>query len=224
MSRRILLLAILTATLVVPLAAPAFGHREDPGRCSTACEIERGRSVVVSSPADSHREDAAQCSAECQADVERARSVTAKYRDEKMALRDGFAPATRCESMGRENGAMGMHYLNGARFSLPHQPSVEAPEVLLYIPEATGTLRLVGVEYAVAVFQDGMPYYGIDPPDPARINPPPVLFGHSFDGPMQGHVPGMPWHYDLHVWAWSHNPRGTFAQHNPREACSPNVP
>jgi hypothetical protein len=178
----------------------------------------------MSPPADRHREDAARCSAECQADVERARSVTARYRDEKMALLDGFVPTIKCESLGPEDGAMGIHYLKAAQYFTPHQPSVETPEALLYMPEATGARRLVGLEYALPVSQDGVPYYGIDPPDRARINPPPVLFGHSYDGPMQGHVPGQPWHYDLHVWAWSHNPRGMFAQHNPQETCFPREP
>jgi hypothetical protein len=213
MSRRIPLLAMLTATLVVPIAPPAGAHRGD--------KVDRALSVLVplEPPADSGRADAAQCSTECQADLDRARSATARYRDEQTALVDGFVPASRCESDPSGGGAMGMHYLNAARYSAPHELSVEAPEVLLYFAEATGNRRLAGIEYAVPVFQDGVPYYGIDPPDPARINPPPVLFGHPFDGPMPGHIPGQSWHYDLHVWAWSDNPRGLFAQYNPQEAC-----
>ena len=36
-------------------------------------------------------------------------------------------------------------------------------------------------------------------------------FGRGFDGPMEGHEPGMPVHYDLHAWVWKRNPGGTFA-------------
>ena len=32
-----------------------------------------------------------------------------------------------------------------------------------------------------------------------------------FDSPMLGHEPGMPVHYDLHVWLYRHNPAGLFA-------------
>jgi hypothetical protein len=47
----------------------------------------------------------------------------------------------------------------------------------------------------------------------------PSLFGLPFDGPMLGHEPGMPIHYDLHVWLYKHNPAGTFAMWNPRVSC-----
>jgi hypothetical protein len=36
---------------------------------------------------------------------------------------------------------------------------------------------------------------------------------------MDGHGPGMPVHYDLHVWLFKKNPRGMFAEFNPRVAC-----
>lgn len=47
----------------------------------------------------------------------------------------------------------------------------------------------------------------------------PTLFGRAFDGPMLGHGPGMPVHYDQHVWLWKHNPNGMFAQWNPTLSC-----
>jgi hypothetical protein len=55
---------------------------------------------------------------------------------------------------------------------------------------------------------------------PTVDNAAPVLFGRVFDGPMPGHAPGMPWHYDLHVWVWKHNPGGIFAQFNPTVSCN----
>jgi hypothetical protein len=36
---------------------------------------------------------------------------------------------------------------------------------------------------------------------------------------MPGHQPGMPIHYDLHVWLWMDNPSGMFAPWNPRVRC-----
>ncbi|HUG65708.1 MAG TPA: hypothetical protein VMK83_10860 [Gaiellaceae bacterium] len=48
----------------------------------------------------------------------------------------------------------------------------------------------------------------------------PSLFGRAFDGPMPGHNPFMPVHYDLHVWVAEHNPSGVFALFNPALSCS----
>ena len=41
----------------------------------------------------------------------------------------------------------------------------------------------------------------------------------TFDGPMPGHNPSMPWHFDLHAWLWAENPAGTFAMFNPTLSC-----
>jgi hypothetical protein len=43
--------------------------------------------------------------------------------------------------------------------------------------------------------------------------------GQSFDGPMPGHNPDMPVHYDLHVWLYKYNPAGLFAAWNSRVNC-----
>ncbi len=47
----------------------------------------------------------------------------------------------------------------------------------------------------------------------------PELFGKKFDGPMPGHGPGMPVHYDLHAYIWTTNPAGTLATWNPEVSC-----
>jgi hypothetical protein len=36
---------------------------------------------------------------------------------------------------------------------------------------------------------------------------------------MFGHAPGMPVHYDLHVWLWKTNPSGLFNPWNPDLSC-----
>lgn len=43
--------------------------------------------------------------------------------------------------------------------------------------------------------------------------------GVPFEGPMPGHGPGMPVHYDLHAWIWKANPEGTFTTWNPNVTC-----
>jgi hypothetical protein len=103
------------------------------------------------------------------------------------------------------------------------------PELLLYEPTPTGGLRLVGVEYFQSVLvHDGdpstndlpEPYFGHQPPPTDRIvGSTPQLFGQPFDGPMEGHIPQMPWHWDLHAWIWQANPDGIFAPFNPRIRC-----
>jgi hypothetical protein len=89
-------------------------------------------------------------------------------------------------------------------------------------------MRLVGVEYVQPVLlrnpETGVvaPWFA-QGPWPANyivVTPTPQLFGQTFQGPMPGHVPGMPWHWDLHVWVWANNPSGMFAQWNPALSCA----
>ena len=41
----------------------------------------------------------------------------------------------------------------------------------------------------------------------------------AVNGPMAGHNPQMPWHYDLHAWVIENNPAGMFSQWNPSISC-----
>ncbi len=43
--------------------------------------------------------------------------------------------------------------------------------------------------------------------------------GHPFEGPMEGHEPGMPIHFDLHAWVYRHNPDGELTSFNPTVRC-----
>jgi hypothetical protein len=133
-------------------------------------------------------------------DLRRARVATAKYHNVKRALRDGYRPTGGC--VESESGVMGIHYINDALASDGGTFDVTRPELLLYVPGPFGP-RLVGLEYFA--------------PDTGQ--PAPHLFGQRFDGPMAGHEPGQPVHYDLHVWAWWPNPNGLFAQFNPWVSC-----
>ena len=132
--------------------------------------------------------------------IAQVRQATAKYHNVEQALNDGYIPVSGCEAIPGV-GAMGIHYLNPALASdLTIDPL--APEVLLYVPSGKG-LRLVGVEYFVA----------------SVGQPAPTVLGRTFDGPMAGHGPGMPEHYDLHAWVWQANPEGMFAAWNPSLSC-----
>lgn len=140
---------------------------------------------------------------------------TAKYHDVNRAVADGYLPDPVCASSPM--GAMGIHYVNPQILQQPLDP--RKPSILLYEPTARG-LRLVGVEWMQPVIVNGAPWMqpeSIPPPPP--FNPAPVLFGETFDGPMPGHNPQMPWHYDLHVWLWKRNPTGLFSAWNPNVHC-----
>lgn len=148
------------------------------------------------------------------------RQATAGYKDVNRALADGYVPVSPCVEVPGL-GAMGIHYLNpGLAADLAVDPLT--PEILLYAPSGNG-LRLVAVEYFVAALANTeagpVPWFAAEAPALGFFNPAPSLMNRTFNGPMEGHDPGMPWHYDLHVWAWQANPAGTFQEFNPKVAC-----
>lgn len=139
------------------------------------------------------------------------KSLNAKYANVRLAVANGYRPEGACVSSPQ--GAMGIHYLNPRLVASPAIVSRQ-PEILLYVPRAGGGLRLVGVEY-FKVDADQRLATAFDRPR---------LFGRAFEGPMMGHGPGMPVHYDRHVWLYAPNPRGMFALYNPTLTCSPPAP
>ena len=134
------------------------------------------------------------------------RAVTAKYADVRVALANGYRRASPC--VVSPQGTMGFHYIH-PRLATTPTIIVRQPEILLYVPQPGGGLRLVGVEYWKA-----------DPDQ--RLTTAvgrPMLWGKAFHGPMKGHAPDMPVHFDLHVWLFAPNPRGLFADFNPTVSC-----
>ena len=154
------------------------------------------------------------------------RQATAAFHDVDTAIGAGYASPVGGHCDETAAGAMGVHSMNPALLQAPALIP-ERPEVLLYLPSGSGNYRLVGVEYMQILLlrntQTGQVAPWFSPgPWPAGyvvVNSTPSLLGQRFQGPMAGHVPGMPWHYDLHVWAWAPNPNGMFAQWNPALGC-----
>jgi hypothetical protein len=140
-------------------------------------------------------------------DLQRARAATRRFRSVEVAREAGYHATGECAE-DPKYGGMGIHYANEELLA-DGQLDVTKPEILVYQPMPSGKLRLGAVEYfQVDADQDLAT-------DPDR----PFLFGLPFDGPMLGHEPGMPIHYDLHVWLYRHNPAGLFAAWNPRVQC-----
>ncbi len=130
------------------------------------------------------------------------------YQDVDRALADGFVPVSPCTESSE--GGMGFHYLNPARAMAPVDPA--EPAILLYAPTMDGDpdgRRLVGAEWFQADADQQL----------ATDEDRPSLWGRPFEGPMPGHDPGMPVHYDLHVWLYDSNPAGVFASWNPSVTC-----
>jgi hypothetical protein len=127
--------------------------------------------------------------------------------DDVQRARAGYVAAAEC-AQDPKYGGMGIHYTNRALLA-DGKLDITKPEVLVYEPTPSGKLRLGAIEY----FQADADQDLTTAPDR------PQLFGMPFDGPMLGHEPGMPIHYDLHVWLYRHNPAGLFAMWNPRVHC-----
>lgn len=149
------------------------------------------------------------------------KAVSAQFHSYEQAQKAGYSIAGE-PCVAAPPGAMGIHAVN---HTLAGDLAIDAmePEILLYLPDEDGKLRLVGIEYfsvALANSEAGpIPWTGENPPEDGWFNAAPTVLGRTFNGPMPGHSPIMPWHYDLHVWLWADNPSGMFAPFNPALSC-----
>lgn len=166
-------------------------------------------------------------------DLAAVRAATERFRDVHHALAEGYiaAPGNLCDTapmMGRpvELGAMGIHYFRPDLLGItaPPNPRVDGtgthtdfskPAILIYEPQADGSLELVAVENLVfikaweAAGNKQLPSYQGKSFDRMEDNPStPIDEAHMFEP-----------HYDLHVWLYRDNPNGIFAQFNPKVSC-----
>jgi hypothetical protein len=139
------------------------------------------------------------------------RQATAKYHNIAVAEHNDYALLTDAQGIACIDmpgmGGMGIHWANT---TLVGDPAIIAnqPEALVYAPDRDGTLRLAAVEYVV-----------IKSAWDTTHATPPNLFGHTFNLTDEPNRFGLPAFYSLHVWAWKHNPAGTFEMWNPRVTC-----
>jgi hypothetical protein len=139
--------------------------------------------------------------------VERVRAATARYRDINVAKAEGFVQATPCVS-GPNFGAMGVHFVLPSRVG-GNAPNADEPQALIYEPTGGGGTRLVGVEFIIIA--------GLW--DAAHPQSPPSLDGQLLNLVDAPNRYGLPAFYEIHVWAWEHNPVGSFADWNTAVSC-----
>jgi hypothetical protein len=166
--------------------------------------------------------------------LEEVRAATERFRDVKIALAEGYVrdPGDLCETapmMGRpaSQGAMGIHYFRPDLLGITAAPDPKVdgigvhtdflkPAILIYEPQANGSLELVAVENLVfqkswhAAGNAGLPtFHG-------------VKYDRMQDDPKtdidEAHMFAP--HYDRHVWLYRENPSGIFAPFNPNVSCA----
>jgi hypothetical protein len=165
--------------------------------------------------------------------LEEVRRATERFRDVKVALAEGYLrdPFDLCdtaEMMGKPAalGAMGIHYFRPdlLGISAPPAPRVDGngthtdflkPAILIYEPQADGSLALVAVEnlvFAKAWHASGQAapprFHGVEYDRMADDPATPADDAHMFEP-----------HYDRHVWIYRENPNGVFAPFNPAVTC-----
>ena len=166
------------------------------------------------------------------------RSLTMRYQSVDTALADGYIrdPGDVCETaemMGRpaDVGTMGIHFFRPDLLGIsgPPNPRIDGtgthtdfrkPAILIYEPQADGSLQLVAVENLVFLKSW----------EAAGHTAPPTFLGNAYNRMVDDPATEVDEahhfapHYDLHVWVHKENPAGTFAQFNPAGTCSHHKP
>jgi hypothetical protein len=162
------------------------------------------------------------------------RRATERFLDVNVALAEGYIrdPFNMCETaemMGRPAslGAMGIHYFRPDLLGITAPPSPRVngvgmhtdflkPSILIYEPQADGSMELVAVENLVfaaawkaAGNAEPPSFHGV--PYDTMIDDPstPIDEAHMFEP-----------HFDRHVWIYRANPNGVFTPLNPAVSCA----
>ena len=166
-------------------------------------------------------------------DLDGVRAATERFRDVRVALAEGYVPppgdiCDAADDMGlpANVGAMGIHYVRPDLLGItgPPNPRVDGsgthtdflrPAVLIYEPQADGSLELVAVENLVFIASW----------EAAGHTAPPSFQGVAWDRMVDDPATALDEahmfapHYDRHVWIFRENPNGVFAQFNPAVTC-----
>ncbi|NIP79462.1 MAG: hypothetical protein GWM90_09705 [Gemmatimonadetes bacterium] len=158
------------------------------------------------------------------------RAATEKYQDVAVAEAEGYVRHPVCivspmEGQPKQLGAMGYHYFRPDLLGITaEEPRVDGngthadwtqPAILLYEPQADGSLRLTAIENLIWV----------DAWEEAGNDGPPTFHGNEYyrmiDNPATevDEAHGFEPHYELHWWLYRDNPAGAFAPFNPAVSC-----
>ncbi len=164
-------------------------------------------------------------------DLDELRAAVDKYKDVNVALADGYiTPDNHCvsaegEGLPADLGAMGIHYIHPALLEITAtDPRVDGnathtdwmkPSVLIYEPQADGSMELVAVENLV--FEAAWEAAGKD--EELVLNG--RAWDHMADDPATpgDEAHGFAPHYDQHVWLYRENPMGNLMPFNPAVTC-----
>jgi hypothetical protein len=135
------------------------------------------------------------------AGIEQLRVATRPFHQLDAAVAAGYAAKVDACLVHEHHGAMGYHHVNSKYVDA--KIDVAKPEILLYERMADGSYKLNGVEFIVP--------YRAWPRDSVA----PVLMAQQLK-----HEDNLKIWY-LHVWAWSNNQDGVFADFNPDVKCAP---
>jgi hypothetical protein len=166
--------------------------------------------------------------------LDEVRAAAEQYRDVEAALSAGYVPdpsgmcvTAEMEGRRREEGAMGIHYFHPDLLGItgPPNPRVSGtgtytdfrrPAILIYEPQANGSLELLAVENLVF----------IDAWERSGNRQPPSFHGVPYDrmeddpATEADEAHGFEPHYDRHVWIFRENPNGVFSPFNPNVTCA----
>ena len=178
-------------------------------------------------------------SSEQEPTLDEVRSISEKYRDVSVAKAEGYTTDNKCvtaEMLGQPAalGAMGLHYVRRDLLGLPPKSAppgsgrlhgtgthtdVRQPAMLVYEPQADGSMQLVAVENLVfaAAWHQGNKQA-------------PTFHGRTYpllkDDPATTVDEAHGWepHYEQHLWVFRDNPNGAYAPFSPAVTCKHNKP
>jgi hypothetical protein len=132
------------------------------------------------------------------AQIDQVIGLTDKFKDIEAAKAAGFTDQTPPGCLSSAEGGQGFHYLNPAL--VDDKVEILTPEMLMYEPQADGSMQLVGIDYII-------------PFDRWTAAEPPTLLGR----PLMRNETYSVW--ALHIWTVRENPTGMFAPWNPNVSC-----
>lgn len=172
-------------------------------------------------------------SAAAEPSLDEIRKNAERYRDVKVAIAEGYTTDNKCvtgEMLGHpaHEGAMGLHYVRRDLLGLPPKPvpgqkvngtgtytDFGKPAMLVYEPQADGSLELVAVENLVFASA----WHAKHGEEPPQYRGTPFVLLRDKPETKLDEAHGWEPHYELHAWVFRDNPIGVHAQVNPTVSC-----